>query len=277
MNIEIMKAYRRFRKSDTSGYMGQIRAIDALRKARAEAKNRDREFPRYPGDVETLELPRGERVEMRLEWDNDADIFEQLECSADESVPDDVEENASVGWQDRHGRVIWDADSRGRHRDWRFWESGYTLAQRISDRRKYMSRHAAWLHARHSISREFDYFLRILDDGYVGYCVTLYGADGEELEWDTCFGFEHGGDYAGLECLDAAEHLADKRADYWANECERARAENRKLRAAFSALAREYRTAGNVGPAVCDAIRAKMESLRNQYRANVRLIAGDAA
>lgn len=277
MNTELLKAYRAERASNRGGCLGMVRAADALRSARYNLANRGANFPRYCGDTATLDLPRGERIEMELESDCDADIFERLGCEAEDRASDDVADNACEGWQDRDGRVVWDRNGSRWGRDLRMWESGYSLAQRIADRRKYMGRHAAWLDARRSIAREFDYFRRVLDEGYVGYVATLYDAGGEEVDSDSCWGFEADGDYAGLECLAAARHMAKQRAKHWAQEVEKARANVRTIRAAFAVLVREYRAARNVGPAVCDAIRARLESLRADYRVNVRTIAGGAA
>lgn len=277
MNPEIIKAYNLARR-ETRGYLGAKPAINALREARAAVKNNAARFPRYAGEVERLELPRGEYVEMRLEPDCDSDIFERLGLRADDYVPADVRDNASEGWQDREGRIVFDADARGWRRDWRWLETDqYPLAQRIADRRRHMSRHAAWLHARESIAREFDYFRKVSDAGYVGYTATLYGADGDEIDSDSCWGFEADGDYPGLECLAAAESMAASRAKYWTAETEKARERNRETRRAFAALATEYRAARNVGPAVCDAIRARLAALRSDFQANVRTIVGGAA
>lgn len=277
MQTELLKAYRAERASNRGGYLGQVRAADALRSARYNLAIRGADFPRYCNDTATLELPRGERIEMGLQPDNDADIFERMDCEAEGRAPDDVADNACEGWQDRDGCIVWDRNGSRWGRDWRLWESGYSLAQRIADRRKYMSRHAAWLDARRSIARDFNYFLRVLDAGYVGYVATLYDAGGDEVGSDSCWGFEADGDYAGLECLDAARCMAEQRAEYWAQEVEKARANMRLIRGAFAALAREYRAARNVGPAVCDAIRARLESMRADYRANLRVLAGGAA
>lgn len=51
------------------------------------------------------------------------------------------------------------------------------------------------------------------------------------------------------------------------------RAERASNRGGFLGMVRAAR---NVGPAVCDAIRARLESLREECRANVRTIAGGA-
>lgn len=233
MNPELLKSYRSARASDR----GIVRAADALRSARYNLENRNAVFPCWPGDTTTLDLPRGERIEMELQPDTDADIFERLGCDADDRAPDDVAENASEGWQDRDGRIVWDRNGRRWGRDLHMWESGYSLAQRIADRRKYMSRHAAWLDARRSIARDFDYFLRVLNEGYVGYVATLYDSDGEEVDSDSCWGFEADGDYAGMECLDTARHMAEQRAKHWAQEVEKARG-NVRLQSVADAAAR---------------------------------------
>lgn len=271
MNNDLTKAYRAERAKG-GGYMGKPRAADALRSARYVIATRGAEFPRYADDAARLELPRGEYVEMRLEYDSDSDIFERMDVSADDRAPDDAADNAGEGWVDREGRVLWDRGGRSRT-DYYLWDSSYSLAQRIADRRKYMSRHAAWLDARRSIARDFDYFREVLDAGYVGYVVTLYDAAGDEVTEDSCWGFEAVGDYAGLECLSAAQCLARQRAKHWTQEVEKARAENKRIGAAFSDLAAEYRAAHSVGPAVCDAIRGRLAALREEYRANVRTIA----
>lgn len=275
MNNDLLKAYRAERAKD-GGYMGKPRAADALRSARCTIANLGADFPRYADCTARLELPRGEYVEMRLEPDSDSDIFERLDVSENDRVADDVADNAGEGWIDRDGRVLWGRGGWGRT-DYYLLESGYSLAQRIADRSKYMSRHAAWLHARQSIAQDFDYFRRVLDKGYVGYVATLYDAAGSEVDEDSCWGFEAVDDYAGLECLGAAQCLATRRAQHWVQEVENARAENKRIGAAFSSLAAEYRAARNIGPAVCDAIRAKLAALREEYRANVRTIAGGAA
>ena len=256
-----------------------VRAIDAIRIARHALRLRGIDFPRYAGDAVRIELPRGEYIICRLKYDSDADIRERLGC--DWYSADDVDAEASIGWMDREGHVLFDADPRGYRVDWAWWDAdtaGWTLADRIAQRRKAgMARHDAWLSARESIRREFDYFQEVWDAGYVGYIVTLYDANGNEINNESCWGFEAVGDYAVDEARGTADYMAEERAKYWERETVKAREAMRAAGRAFSDLAREYRKARSIGPAVCDAIRARMESLRAQHRAALAVIAGGAA
>ena len=272
-----MKITAEYRKARAE--RGGTRAIDALRIARHAVSMYGVNVPRYVGDDVRIELPRGECIICRLEYDSDADIRERLGC--DWGRADDVDAEASIGWMDRDGHVLFDADPRGYRVDWAWWDAdttGWTLADRIAQRRQQgMARHDAWLSARESIRREFDYFQEVWEAGYVGYVVTLYDADGEEVEHDSCWGFEAVGNYAGHEAREAADHMADERAKYWERETIKAREAMRAAGRAFTDLAHEYRKARSIRPAVCDAIRARMESLRAQHRAALAVIVGGAA
>ena len=267
--MSITNEYRKARSE-----RDHVRAIDALRTARHAVSMYGVNVPRYVGDDVRIDLPRGEHIVCRLEYDSDADIRERLGCDWDRAG--DVDAEASIGWVDREGRVLFDADPRGYRVAWAWWiadTEGWTLADRIAQRRKQgMARHDAWLSARESIRREFDYFQEVWDAGYVGYIVTLYGADGEEVECESCWGFEAVDDYAGREARDAADSMADERAKYWERETVKAREAMRAAGRAFTDLAHEYRKARSIGPAVCDAIRARMESLRAQHRAALEVI-----
>ena len=139
-----------------------------------------------------------------------------------------------------------------------------------------MARHDAWLSARESIRREFEYFDEVRDAGYVGYIVTLYDANGDEIDSESCWGFEAVGDYAGCEARSTADYMVDERAKHWERETAKAREAMRAAGRSFTALAREYRKARSIGPAVCDAIRARLESLRAQHRAALAVIVGGA-
>ena len=258
---------------------GGTRAIDALRAARYNERMRAVEFPRYVGDDVRIDLPRGEHIVCKLEYDHDTDIRERLGC--DWGRAGDVDAEATIGWMDREGHVLFDADPRGYRVSWAWWDAdttGWTLADRIAQRRRNgMSRHAAWLSARESIRREFDYFQEVWDAGYVGYIVTLYDADDNEVEHDSCWGFEAVGDYAGHEARSVADHMADERAKHWERETVKAREAMRAAGRAFTDLMHEYRKARTIGPATCDAIRARMESLRAQHRAALAVIVGGVA
>lgn len=257
---------------------GGTRAIDALRIARHAVSMYGVNVPRYVGDDVRIDLPRGEHIVCKLEYDSDADIRDRLGCDWDD---DGIPEERTEGWMDREGRVLFDADRNGWRTDWKMWladTADWTLADRIAQRRRNgMSRHAAWLDARASIAREFEYFRQVCEAGYVGYVVTLYDADDEEIECESCWGFEAVDDYAGCEARSIADHMADERAKHWERETVKAREAMRAAGRAFTDLAHEYRKARSIGPAVCDAIRARMESLRAQHRAALAVIVGGAA
>ena len=260
---------------------GGTRAIDALRIARHNERMRGIEFPRYVGDDVRIDLPRGEYIICKLEYDHGSDIRERLGCDWDSTSGEYLHAEMPLGWMDREGRVLFDADPRGYRVDWAWWDAdtaGWTLADRIAQRRQQgMARHDAWLSARESIRREFDYFREVYAAGYVGYVVTLYGADDNEVEHDSCWGFEAVGDYAGHEARSVADHMADERAKHWERETAKAREAMRAAGRAFSDLTHEYRKARTIGPATCDAIRARMESLRAQHRAALAVIVGGKA
>lgn len=230
MNTELLNAYRTAR-AEQGGYFGCItRACDALRHAKASIANASREYPRDVGDRVVMDLPRGERIVMTLEHDPDADVYDRLGLEIDVSGNDDIRGNAPDYWQGRDGIVYMRGDRRG---EFFALTSDYSLAQRIADRSRYMSRHAAYLGARASVDREATLYRETLDAGYCGYVVQLQDYMGEVIEEDSCWGFEAVGDYAGLEAAAVAESIAKRRADYWAERVAAAKGEAKRLGAAY--------------------------------------------
>lgn len=250
-------------------------ALDCLRAARYNIRMAAAEFPRWIGDDVTMPLPRGERIVMRLECDSDADIADRFGAIIIDRRPDRHarEYGAPDWWQDRDGTFHvmgdWnldhytvDLDSHSISRDWY--------------RAHGMARHDAWLRARQDRERAARAYRDAMGEGYVGYIVTLYDAAGDEVEEESCWGFEAGDDYAGQEAYSSAVHMAEERAEYWEREVTAARDRMHAAGVAFTDLAHEYRKARSIGPAVCDAIRARLESLRAEHRAALAVIAGDA-
>lgn len=268
--MTISEAYRAERAKN-------LPAIDAIRGARYAANIAGLEFPDYAGDEVRIDLPRGEYIVCKLEDDSDNDVRERLGCSwTDDGVPED---GRRVGWMDREGRVLFDADPDGYGYAWRMWiadTTGWTLADRIAQRRKAgMSRHDAWLDARASIAKEFDYFREVWEAGYVGYVVTLHGADDSEVYDESCWGLEAVGDYAGQEARSVAEGMAEKRARYWTQQVEVKRDEARDLRDTVRALVADLRDGmGDVAAAV---VNNKVCELRARHSACMRIVAGGAA
>ena len=251
----------------------------AIRHARYAVRMAGMEFPRWPGDDVTLDLPRGESIAMRLEHDDHGrDIVDEFGAAIDWSPgrwPRDY--GAPDWWQDRDG-VVYALGDGYRDRMAIDFDGGGTLA----DSRAYfsgrgMARHDAWLAARRQRDGLADAFRNAGQDGYVGYTVTLLDANGAELQDESCWGFSGSDDYAGREAADTALSMAEQRADYWTAETARARDAMRAARVAFSALAREYRHAQAVGPAMCDAIRARLDLLRGEHRAALATVAGGGA
>lgn len=274
MNTELLNAYRTAR-ADGGGCYGDTQpAKQAFRVAKASIADAKREHPRYVGDRVVMDLPRGERIVMTLEYDPDADVCERLGLEIAASGNDDIRGNAPDYWQGRDGIVYVRGDRCG---DLFALTSDYSLAQRIADRRRHMSRHAAYLGARASVAREANLYRETLDAGYCGYVVQLQDYMGEVIDEDSCWGFEAVGDYAGLEAVSVAESIAKERADYWTARVAAAKGEAKRLGAAYRALKSEIRSLEKIGPNVCDALRGSLSYLRRRHKSQIAIIAGGAA
>lgn len=250
-------------------------AAQAIRAARYAAKMAGIEYPRYAGDSVRIDLPRGERIVCELQHDDDADINERMRCSIDfcSSARDAASEGAAVGWVARDGRVLADAD---RH-DWMWWADDYGFEQFWEDGRRQHGRHAAWLRARRMVADSFDYYRQAQDAGFIGFVVTLYDAAGEEVDAESCWGFEAVGDYAGQEARDVADHMAAARARHWEAETAAARQRAADIRHQARALVADIRRLSGVGPAACAALRQALQGLRADHRQAMAVIAGGAA
>ena len=277
MNIDLFNAYKAARVVHP---WGVIRAADALRSVRyaERMKTCEVDAPRYVGDDVTVDLPRGESISIRLEHDTDADVEDRLQVSLsyigrDAWRYDDIFSNAPDWWQDRDGTFYFTGDRRGER---------YTMTENSSinaeDYRGRMGRHDAYLCARAVREASAKCVREAMSDGYVGYVVTLRDADGDEVEEDSCWGFEATGDYAGNEARHVALHMMEERAKYWQQRVGEAQRDATVARMAFAGLAREYRELrDSVGANVCTAIRARLDSLRAEHHAAVRIIVGGDA
>lgn len=262
-----MNLISEYRKARANGATAQ----QALRSARYNVRMAGADFPRWIGEDVTMMLPRGERIVMRLEHDSDADIADRFGVTVDYRPARHAREyGAPDWWQDRDGlfhcfesydRFTVDLDSDSR--DWH--------------RTHGMARHDAWLRARQDRERAAQAYRDAMEDGYVGYVVTLYDANGEEVEAESCWGFEASDNYAGREAYSAAVHMAQERAAHWEREVTAARDRMHAAGVAFTDLAHEYRKARGIGPAMCDAIRARLEALFAEHRAALAVIVGGNA
>lgn len=262
-----MNLINEYRKARAGGATAQC----ALASARYNVRMAEAEFPRWVGEDVTMMLPRGERIVMRLEHDSDADTADRFGVTIDHRPARHAREyGAPDWWQDRDGlfhcfelydRFTVDLDSD--NRDWH--------------RKHGMARHDAWLRARQDREIAARALRDAMADGYVGYVVTLYDANGGEVGEESCWGFEASDDSAGQEAYSEAVHMAKERAEYWQREVAAARDRMHAAGVAYTDLAHEYRKARSIGPAMCDAIRARLESLRAEHRAALAVIVGGAA
>lgn len=221
MNIE--KEYRAIRAKNP-----EYPARQCLLMARAKFKESTRKIPRYVGDDVTIQLPRGEYITIALKYDDDADIKERLQFETTPARHDhDAINHASDGWMARDGRILFQTDRYG---EWGWYSDNYGFKQFWDDGKRNNSRHAAWLRARDCVAKSFDFMREALEVGYVGYVVTLNDANGKELDFESCWGFENIGDYCANEALDIAEHMQAKRAAHWAQHDIETREKMRKLR-----------------------------------------------
>ncbi len=230
--------------------------------ARHELKTCGRKVPRYVGDDVRIELPRGEYIVARLEYDEDGrmDEYEIENFSRYADWPD-----CPDWWQSRDGVIYFTGDRRGER---------YTLDLSSSDwdcSTLGMSRHVAWLAKRACRDRIADTIREAMQDGYVGFVVTLYGADDEEIDANSCWGFEATGDYAGNEAMDRAEYMQRERAEHWDAETIKARETMHTTRETFHALAAECRAIA-AGPHTCNAIRARLDTLRKDFVCALRVV-----
>lgn len=270
MNAELNKFYRAERAKGTS-------ALNAFRVARYKLKMRDVELPLYAGDSVIYKLPRGERITLEIENDFDADMSERLQFETESARYSDAREHgAAEGWIDRDGRVLfngWDYRSHG----WEWFIDNYGFQQYWNDGKRDHSRHAAWLRARDMVARSFDYAREVAESGYVGYVVTLHDANGEELDLDSCWGFEDTGDYAAQEGYSIVEHMMAERAEYWQAETERARETVARTRAYIRASVLEWRKIKADQPGIMfSALLNYARKLRAEHSEALRVIAGSA-
>lgn len=277
VNTDLFNAYKAARVVHPWGVTSAADALRTLRYAeRMKACGVD--APRYVGDDVTVDLPRGESILIRLEHDTDADVEDRLQVSLsyigrDAWRYDDIFSNAPDWWQDRDGTFYFTGDRRGER---------YTMTENnpinAEDYRGRMGRHDAYLCARAVREASAKNVRAAMEDGYVGYVVTLRDADGNELDHDSCWGFEATGDYAGNEARHVALHMMAERAKYWQQRVGEAQRDATVARMAFAGLAREYRQLRDaVGVHVCTAIRDRLESLRAEHHAAVRIIVGGDA
>lgn len=277
MNIDLFNAYKAARVVHPWGVTS---AADALRTVRYAERMKacGVDAPRYVGDDVTVDLPRGESILIRLEHDSDADVEDRLQVSLsyigrDAWRYDDIFSNAPDWWQDRDGTFYFTGERRGER---------YTMTENnpinAEDYRGRMGRHDAYLCARAVREASAKNVREAMSDGYVGYVVTLRDADGNEVDQDSCWGYEATGDYAGNEARHVALHMMEARAKHWAAKVVEAKGAAAATREAFRNLAREYRRVSEiVGAHVCTAIRDRLESLRAEHHAAVRIIVGGDA
>lgn len=270
MDDKTLREYRNLRAAGN-------RASQALRMARYNVRMVGKDFSRYYGDKITMELPRGESITMVLEPDHNADIDERLNVSREDVERySDVMEHAHDGWIDRDGRVLLDM-GRNWHRRWQWWMGGYGFAQFWEDGKREHSRHDAWLRAREMVAESFKYYREVREDGYVSYVVALHDADGDEVDSDSCGGFEATADYAGQEAFRAAESMAEARAKYWKARAAEAKHDAIALRKRFSDDASEYRflraspDAARF-PSTCEIVRDRLVQLRARHRDALRVV-----
>lgn len=254
-------------------------AAQAIRAARYAVKMAGLEYPSYAGDRVRIGLPRGEHIVCELQHDDDVDICERLQCSADVcgSARDAASEGASEGWIARDGRVLFDANGDGRGYAWAWWTDEYGFEQFWEDGSRQNSKHGAWLRARRMVADSFDYYREVQDAGYVGYVVTLFDATGEEVDSESVWGFEAVGDYAGQEARSVADQMAAARAQYWEAETAAARQRAADIRRQARALVADIRRLSGVGLAACAALRQALQVLRADHRQAMAVIAGGAA
>lgn len=251
-------------------------ALQALRAARYAVRMAGVELPGYAGDSVRIDLPRGEYIVLKLEDDSDADIFERLQCESEPAG--DVDGEAPLGWMDRNGRVLYDADPRGWRVAYAWWTDGYGFRQFWEDGRRGNSRHAAWLRARRLARESFNYFREVCEDGYVGYVATLYDAADEEVDEDSCWGFEATGDYCAQEGYGAAQYMIAERAAHWEREVAVAREKAVSIRATARAVIRDMRKARGANlPHACAALRGHLANMRRAHSEAMAIIAGGEA
>lgn len=251
-------------------------ALHSLRAARYAVRMAGVNLPGYAGDNVRIDLPRGEYIVLRLEDDPDADIFDRLQCESERAS--EAPADASLGWMDRDGRILCDADPHGYHVAYAWWTDGYGFAQFWDDGRRTHSRHAAWLRARRLVRQSFDYFRDVCEAGYIGYVVTLYDADGEEVSEESCWGFEAEGDYCAQEGYAVAESMTTDRAAHWEREVAAARDRALMLRTlAHNAIGDMRKARGADLPHACEALRGYLANLRRQHSEAVAVIAEGAA
>lgn len=254
-------------------------AAQAIRAARYAVKMAGLDCPRWAGDSVRIDLPRGEHIVCELQHDDDADICERLQCSADicSSARDAASEGAREGWISRDGRVLFDANGNSYGYAWAWWSDNYGFRQFWEDGRRQHGRHASWLRARRMVADGFDYYRQAQDAGYVGYSVTLFDAAGGEVDNESCWGFEAVGDYAGQEARSTADSMARQRARHWEAETAAARQRAADIRGQARALVADIRRLSGAGPAACAALRQALQGLRADHRQALAVIAGGAA
>lgn len=262
----MLSAYRKERANGAT-------AINAIRAARYATLMGALDYPRYPGDDVVIDLPRGESIVMRLEYDPESEAAERLGATVE---PVDAGElhNAPDYWQGRNGVVYVKGDRRGEY--YSLERDGCTLAQDVAYLRRTMGRHAAYLAARENVDAFATVYRAAVSDGYVGYVVELRDADGEVIDEDSVWGFEASDDCAGQEARAVADSMAAQRASHWETATVEAKREAANLRLAYHAMALEIRALERIGPNVCVALRQALATLRQSHRSAVAVIAGGA-
>ena len=247
-------------------------ALQALRTARYNVRMAGADLPRWAGEDVTMMLPRGERIVMRLEHDSDADIADRFGATIDYRPARHAREyGAPDWWQDRDGLFhcfeSYDRFTVDLDHDNRDWHRAHGMA-----------RHDAWLRARQDRERAAQAFRDAMADGYVGYIVTLYDAHGDEVEADSCWGFEASDDSAGHEAYSAAVHMAKERAEHWEREVIAAREKAASIRATVRDIIRDMRKARGADlPHACEALRGHLATMRRAHSEAMAIIAGSAA
>lgn len=259
MNTELIEQYRAVRRKHPD-----MPASQCLKVAHSTIKERARTIPRYAGDSVRIDMPRGEYVTVRLVEDWDADASERLQFETESASYDNATGHAPSGWVARDGSVLF--NGFGHRVEWQWWTDNYGFMQFWEDGKRENSRHNAWLRARRLVSESFDFACRAIDAGYVGYVVTLHDADGDEIDNDSCWGFEAIGDYCAHEAMCVTERMMEKRAKHWARAVVTMRENARALRTEASALIAELRNLTGIdAPHSCQVLRERIAALRANH------------
>jgi len=228
------------------------------------------EMPEYPGATPAeTELTDGLALRIAFKPDDYSDFAERsnltvewLSRSERAAISD-----APEGWMDRDGNTYWHGERSG---DIARITSDCALADAITYNRKAgMSRHVAWLEARRSHARQFDYWLPFWrgENSWAGVVVSLVDEDGDTLAENAVYGYEAADD--NLEQA-AREMLGEVFAEY-RRTCEARQANVRafipEARARYHALADELhglRAQSIAAPTACAVVRDTLASIRRE-------------